>query len=109
MALIRSGLEKYGTALVPVKGRDGKQPFGIDRPARTVTIRVPTDVVVFPSFIAELRGGGSKHHPVAEPLAREPPRPGRARPAGRGLRLPHAPGEGVCRRDGVACGVESIS
>ncbi|WP_314612470.1 DNA cytosine methyltransferase [Streptomyces stackebrandtii] len=98
MARIRSGLEKYGAALVPVEGRDGKQPFGVDRPmrtctgrnetgllvpaggtwndtayltdqpARTVTTRETTGVVV-PPFVAELRGGGSKHRPVSEPLA----------------------------------------
>ncbi|MFD9246141.1 hypothetical protein ACFV0D_30300 [Streptomyces sp. NPDC059556] len=42
MARIRSGLEKYGTALVPVEGRDGKQPFGVDRPMRTCTGRNET-------------------------------------------------------------------
>ncbi|WP_373316619.1 DNA cytosine methyltransferase [Streptomyces hydrogenans] len=98
MARIRSGLEKYGTALVPVEGRDGKQPFGVDRPmrtctgrnetgllvpaggtwndtayltdqpCRTVTTRETTGVVV-PPFVAELRGGGSKHRPVSDPLA----------------------------------------
>ncbi|MFE0653481.1 DNA cytosine methyltransferase [Streptomyces sp. NPDC059534] len=98
MARIRAGLEKYGTALVPVEGRDGKQPHSVDRPmrtctgknetgllvpaggtcndsayvtdqpARTVTTRETTGVVV-PPFIAELRGGSSKNRPVSEPLA----------------------------------------
>ncbi|WP_225804803.1 hypothetical protein [Streptomyces sp. NK15101] len=45
-ARMRSGLEKYGTALVPVEGGDGKQPFGVDRPMRTCTGRNETGLLV---------------------------------------------------------------
>lgn len=100
MARIRAGLERYGAALVPVEGRDGKRPFPVDGPMRTCTARnetgllVPcggtwndtaylaeqpfrtrttreTEGVLYPpgAFVAELRGGGSKHRPVSDPLA----------------------------------------
>ncbi|MFJ9848610.1 DNA cytosine methyltransferase [Streptomyces sp. NPDC101150] len=68
MARIHHGLDRYGTALVPVEGRDGKQPFPVSRPMRTCTARNETGLLVAP-FIAELRGGGSKTRPVSEPLA----------------------------------------
>lgn len=45
--------------LVPVEGRDGKD-------ARSTTR--DTEAFVVPPFIAELRGGGSKHRPVSHPL-----------------------------------------
>ncbi|MFF8831299.1 DNA cytosine methyltransferase [Streptomyces sp. NPDC015131] len=98
MARIRLGLERYGTALVPVEGREGKQPSPVTTPLRTCTARNETGLlvpaggtwndtayltdqpfrtrttresegVVIPPFIAELRGGGSKTRPVSEPLA----------------------------------------
>lgn len=50
---------------VPVEGRDGKQAVPADHPLRTMTTRNETGL----AFIAELRGGGSKHRPVSEPLA----------------------------------------
>ncbi|MFC8077530.1 DNA cytosine methyltransferase [Streptomyces sp. NPDC057307] len=68
MHRIKLGLEKYGHALIPVEGRDAKQPFGIDRPMRTCTTRNETGLLV-PPFIAELRGGGSTTRPVSDPLA----------------------------------------
>ncbi|MEV0367552.1 DNA cytosine methyltransferase [Nocardia fusca] len=49
---------------VPVEGRDGKQAVPIDHPLRTMTTRNETGL----AFIAELRGGGSKHRPVTDPL-----------------------------------------
>lgn len=98
MNRIRIGLDRYGPALVPVEGRDGKQPFPVDRPmrtctarnetgllvpaggtwndapyltsepSRTVTTRETTGLVTAP-FIAELRGGGSTARPVTDPLS----------------------------------------
>lgn len=50
---------------VPVEGRDGKQAIPADHPLRTMTTRNETGL----AFIAELRGGGSKHRPVSEALA----------------------------------------
>lgn len=66
MARVRGGIEKYWLPLlVPVEGRTGKQAAPVDQPARTMTTRAETGL----AFIAELRGGGSKHRPVTEPLA----------------------------------------
>ena len=50
---------------VPVEGRIGKQAVPMDHPLRTMTTRNETGM----AFIAELRGGGSKHRPVTDPLA----------------------------------------
>lgn len=95
MARIRLGLERYGAALVPVEGREGKQPSPITAPMRTVTTRAETGLLVPAggtwsetptltdrpmrtvttrettglAFIAELRGGGSTVRRVTEPLA----------------------------------------
>jgi DNA (cytosine-5)-methyltransferase 1 len=95
MARIRMGLDKLGAALIPVEGRDGKMPFGLDAPMRTVTTRAETGLLVPAggtwndtavsanqpmrtvttrettalAFIAELRGGGSTTRPVGDPLA----------------------------------------
>ncbi|MEU1228003.1 hypothetical protein [Streptomyces sp. NPDC005828] len=55
MARTRSGLEKYGTALVPVEGGDRKQPFGVDRPMRTCTGRNETGL---PSQAGRQEGRG---------------------------------------------------
>jgi DNA (cytosine-5)-methyltransferase 1 len=84
--------------LIPVEGRDGKTASPASVPMRTQTARNETallvpaggtwnhdarpvmepmrtrttresDAVVVPPFIAELRGGGSKHRLVAHPLA----------------------------------------
>jgi DNA (cytosine-5)-methyltransferase 1 len=49
---------------VPVEGRDGKQAAPVEHPLRTMTTRNETGL----AFIAELRGGGSKHRPVSDPL-----------------------------------------
>lgn len=54
----------FGLA-VPVEGREGKQALPVSVPTRTMTTRNETGL----AFIAELRGGGSKHRPVTEPLA----------------------------------------
>lgn len=53
----------FGLA-VPVEGRVGKQAAPVTDPARTLTTRNETGL----AFIAELRGGGSKHRPVSDPL-----------------------------------------
>ncbi|WP_240519311.1 DNA cytosine methyltransferase [Amycolatopsis antarctica] len=79
--------------LIPVEGRDGKYAAPAHRPMRTQTARHETALVVpyygtgrarpardaLPTmgtvdtagvaFIAELRGGGSDHRPVTDPLA----------------------------------------
>ncbi|MDV6980221.1 DNA cytosine methyltransferase [Mycobacterium intracellulare] len=98
LARIRAGIERYwAPLLVPVEGRDGKQAAPVGQPARTMTTRnetgllVPTggtwrtdatptaqplptrttrenDGIAMTPFIAELRGGGSKHRPVTDPL-----------------------------------------
>lgn len=66
MARVRGGIDKYWLPLlVPVEGREGKQAQPVSQPARTMTTRSETGL----AFIAELRGGGSKHRPVSEPLA----------------------------------------
>ncbi|MEU2013066.1 DNA cytosine methyltransferase [Nocardia sp. NPDC019302] len=49
---------------VPVEGREGKQAAPAEQPLRTMTTRNETGL----AFIAELRGGGSKHRPVSDPL-----------------------------------------
>jgi len=54
--------------LVPVEGRDGKQAAAVDGPMRTQTARNETGVAI-PSFITELRGGGSVAHTTDETLA----------------------------------------
>ena len=96
MARIQAGIDRYwAPLLVPVEGRDGKSAQPIAVPARTMTTRNETGLVVpcggtwrenaAPTtapistrttretdglaFIAELRGGGSKHRAVTEPLA----------------------------------------
>ncbi|EUA31260.1 putative gp65 [Mycobacterium xenopi 3993] len=60
------GIERYwAPLLVPVEGRDGKQAAPVDQPARTTR---ENDGIAMTPFIAELRGGGSKHRPVTDPL-----------------------------------------
>lgn len=68
MNRIRIGIDRYGTAFIPVEGRDKKHPFGTGVPFRTVTTRNETGIVV-PPFIAELRGGSSTARRVTEPLS----------------------------------------
>lgn len=53
--------------LVPVEGRDGKTASSTSEPLRTCTTRNETGIAI--PFVAELRGGGSKHRPVTDPLA----------------------------------------
>ncbi|MFD4523280.1 DNA cytosine methyltransferase [Streptomyces sp. NPDC058470] len=68
MACIRDGLERYARHLVvPVEGRLGKQAKPLDEPARTMTTRRETGVAFTP-FVAELRGGASKHRSTEDPL-----------------------------------------
>ncbi|QGH79200.1 DNA methylase [Mycobacterium phage Flathead] len=66
LSRIQAGIERYWRPLlVPVEGREGKQSAPVDQAARTMTTRNETGL----AFIAELRGGGSKHRPVSKPLA----------------------------------------
>ncbi|QMU19027.1 DNA cytosine methyltransferase [Gordonia rubripertincta] len=96
MARIQAGIDRYwAPLLVPVEGREGKQAQPVSAPSRTMTTRnetgllvpcggtwrenaAPTDEPISTrttretdglAFIAELRGGGSKHRPVADPLS----------------------------------------
>jgi DNA (cytosine-5)-methyltransferase 1 len=64
MQTVAASGNHFGLA-VPVEGRDGKQALPVSAPARTMTTRNETGL----AFIAELRGGGSKHRAVTEPLA----------------------------------------
>ncbi len=64
MQTVAASGNHFGLA-VPVEGRDGKQAQPVSMPARTMTTRNETGL----AFIAELRGGGSKHRAVTEPLA----------------------------------------
>lgn len=95
MARIQAGIDRYwAPLLVPVEGREGKQAQPVSAPSRTMTTRnetgllvpcggtwrenaAPTDEPISTrttretdglAFIAELRGGGSKHRPVSDPL-----------------------------------------
>lgn len=63
VSTIRASGNHFGLA-VPVEGRDGKAAQSADEPLRTQTTRNETGL----AFIAELRGGGSKHRPVSDPL-----------------------------------------
>lgn len=54
--------------LIPVEGRDGKEPASANNPLRTQTARNETGLAWLP-FIAELRGGGSVARSVGESLA----------------------------------------
>ena len=95
LARIRAGIERYWLPLlVPVEGRERLRAAPVDEPTRTMTTRNETGLLVptggtwrtdatttdqpIPTrttrendglaFIAELRGGGSTHRPVTEPL-----------------------------------------
>jgi DNA (cytosine-5)-methyltransferase 1 len=63
LSTIRASGNHFGLA-VPVEGRNGKAAQTLNEPLRTQTTRNETGL----AFIAELRGGGSKHRPVSEPL-----------------------------------------
>lgn len=54
--------------LIPVEGRDGKEPASANMPLRTQTARNETGLAWLP-FIAELRGGGSEARSIADALA----------------------------------------
>ncbi|QDB74929.1 DNA methyltransferase [Gordonia phage Valary] len=96
MARIQAGIDRYWSPLlVPVEGREGKQAQPVSAPSRTMTTRnetgllvpcggtwrenaAPTDEPISTrttretdglAFMAELRGGGSKHRPVSDPLS----------------------------------------
>ncbi|MFF7631507.1 DNA cytosine methyltransferase [Streptomyces cyaneofuscatus] len=69
MKRIRDGFAVHGAPiLVPVEGREGKVARPAGMPMRTCTARNETGIAVAP-FIVELRGGGSNHRPVSQPLA----------------------------------------
>ena len=69
MARIIDGFRVYARPLVvPVEGREGKRARPADAPMRTCTARNETGIAV-PPFVAELRGGGSKHRAVSRPLS----------------------------------------
>ncbi|MFC8873193.1 DNA cytosine methyltransferase [Streptomyces ardesiacus] len=69
MRRITDGFEAYAQPLlVPVEGREGKVARPADYPMRTCTARNETGLAV-PPYVVELRGGGSNHRPVSEPLA----------------------------------------
>lgn len=63
LSTVSAGGIHHGLA-VPVEGRDGKSAQSVNDPLRTMTTRNETGL----AFIAELRGGGSTHRPVSEPL-----------------------------------------
>ncbi|MFT4126273.1 MAG: DNA cytosine methyltransferase [Gordonia sp. (in: high G+C Gram-positive bacteria)] len=54
--------------VIPMEGREGKQPRPIEGPLRTMTTRNESGIVVSP-FIAELRGGGSDARSTTDPLS----------------------------------------
>jgi DNA (cytosine-5)-methyltransferase 1 len=58
----------YDPMMVPVEGRDGKQPASMLYPMRTMTTRSETGMA-YPPFLAELRGGGSTARLASDPLA----------------------------------------
>lgn len=98
LARIQAGIDRYwAPLLVPVEGRDGKSAAPADHVARTMTTRNETALAflsvmrgqsgnhqteqpistvsaggihhgLVQPFIAELRGGGSKHRPASDPL-----------------------------------------
>lgn len=82
LSTVTAGGHHFGLA-VPVEGRTGKSAAPVTDPLRTMTTRSETGVAfeviksgfrnnirpdATPAFIAELRGGGSKHRPVTDPL-----------------------------------------
>lgn len=69
MRRIREGFAKYAQPiLVPVEGRDGKTATPADAPMRTVTCRNETGLAI-PPYMVELRGGGSSHRSIDEPMS----------------------------------------
>ncbi|EUA33016.1 C-5 cytosine-specific DNA methylase family protein [Mycobacterium xenopi 3993] len=105
LARIRAGIERYwAPLLVPVEGRDGKQAAPVDQPARTTR---ENDGIAMTPFIAELRGGGSKHRPsptrsarssrTATTTASSPPTTATAEHARRATRWPPSPRSSAMR------------
>ncbi|WKK21678.1 DNA cytosine methyltransferase [Streptomyces olivoreticuli] len=69
MRRIRAGFAAFSEPLaVPVEGRDGKRAAPASAPLRTVTTRNETGLAL-PPYVVELRGGGSSHRAISEPLA----------------------------------------
>ncbi|MFF3558945.1 DNA cytosine methyltransferase [Streptomyces sp. NPDC002574] len=67
---IEDGLKRYARPMmIPTEGRDGKLAKPLDEPGRTQTTRRESAVLFTPAFVAELRGGNSKHRPLSDPLA----------------------------------------
>ena len=58
----------YDPVMVPVEGRDGKQPASMLYPMRTMTTRSETGMML-PPFLTELRGGGSNVRAASEALS----------------------------------------
>ncbi|MEU4931277.1 hypothetical protein AB0G54_33035 [Streptomyces yokosukanensis] len=66
---VRAGFAAYAEPLVvPVEGRDGKRAAPLSGPLRTVTTRNETGLAL-PPYMVELRGGGSSHRAISQPLA----------------------------------------
>lgn len=63
MQTVAASGNHFGLA-VPVEGRVGKAAQAVAEPLRTQTTRSETGL----AFIAELRGGGSKHRPISDAL-----------------------------------------
>jgi len=57
-AEVESKALAYAPVMVPVEGRDGKEPASMLYPTRTMTTRNETGIA-YPPFLTELRGGGS--------------------------------------------------
>lgn len=69
MKRIREGFTAYSSpVLVPVEGREGKVVRPAELPMRTCTARNETGLAI-PPYVVELRGGGSNHRPLSDPLA----------------------------------------
>jgi len=58
----------YDPVMVPVEGREGKQPASMLYPMRTMTTRSETGMAL-PPFLTELRGGGSTVRPASDALS----------------------------------------
>ncbi|MER6112405.1 DNA cytosine methyltransferase [Streptomyces hirsutus] len=70
MARIEDGLKRYARPMmIPTEGREGKLAKPLDEPGRTQTTRRESAVLFTPAFVAELRGGNSKHRSLTDPLA----------------------------------------
>lgn len=67
-AEVESKALAYAPVMVPVEGREGKEPASMLYPTRTMTTRNETGIA-YPPFITELRGGGSWARPADDPLS----------------------------------------